>query len=159
MRKLQAKHGLYLETFLAAVYPCGKGGEEQPEQPEQPEQAERVVVIVPLEDARLPKPVNQKRAELERHLPANCLVLGERELGAGSRRGSAESFGQVLSLWERLHRPFLAAADAETDPIKQIDAYRKVLQVDYACELAHQNLSDVAKRLARKKQSTAAKHR
>jgi hypothetical protein len=50
-----------------------------------------------------------------------------------------------MSLWERLHAPFLASADAEVDPMRKIEAYRRAIQVDYACELAHQKLADVAR--------------
>jgi hypothetical protein len=39
-------------------------------------------------------------------------------------------------------------ADAEKDAIKKIQAYRRTIAVDYACELAHQKLSAVAARLA-----------
>ena len=54
-----------------------------------------------------------------------------------------------MTLWERLHRPFLAEADAEPDPIAQIEKYRRTIEVDYACELAHQRLAAVARQLAR----------
>src|SRR5688572_6871701 len=40
VRRLQAEHGLYVETFLGAVYPIGAAG--------------RVVVIAPLADVSLP---------------------------------------------------------------------------------------------------------
>jgi hypothetical protein len=76
-------------------------------------------------------------------------VLHESDLPPGQRRGNAGTFSEVAALWERLHAPFLAAADAETDPLRRIEAYRQVIAVDPACELAHQNLSDVARRLAR----------
>ena len=54
-----------------------------------------------------------------------------------------------MALWERLHAPFLAAADAQTDPVRQIEGYRLTARVDYASELAHQKLSHVAHELAR----------
>jgi hypothetical protein len=54
-------------------------------------------------------------------------------------------------MWERLHAPFLASADMQVDPIQKMEGYRKTIRVDYACELAHQKLSDVAKSLSRKK--------
>jgi hypothetical protein len=54
-----------------------------------------------------------------------------------------------MALWERLHEPFLAEADAETEPVRQIEGYRLTTRVDYASELAHQKLSDAAHRLAR----------
>jgi hypothetical protein len=71
------------------------------------------------------------------------------ELPAGPRAGSAETFAELMSLWERLHLPFLNAADAERDPIRRIELYRKTIDVDSACELAHQKLSDTARLLLR----------
>ena len=54
-----------------------------------------------------------------------------------------------MAMWERLHAPFLAAANAMVDPVQKIEAYRKTQRVDYGCELAHQNASAVARELAR----------
>ncbi|WP_428939761.1 hypothetical protein [Fontivita pretiosa] len=135
VRRLQTEHELYVETFLAASYPLG---------------SERVVAIVPLPDMSLP-PAEPRRTidELLKSLPPHCIVLRESELPQGVRRGNAQTFSQIMSLWERLHAPFLAAADAIDDPLKRIEAYRRTLQVDYACELAHQKLSDTARQLAR----------
>jgi hypothetical protein len=49
--------------------------------------------------------------------------------------------------------PFLSAADAETDRLRQIERYRLTTRIDYACELAHQKLSTVAHDLAREKRN------
>jgi hypothetical protein len=54
-----------------------------------------------------------------------------------------------MALWERMHAPFLRDADAEADPVRQIEQYRLTTRVDYASELAHQKLSDVAHAMAR----------
>ncbi|HEX2971428.1 MAG TPA: hypothetical protein VHP11_03795 [Tepidisphaeraceae bacterium] len=135
LRKWQRDRAHYLENFLAAVYPTPQG---------------RVIAIVPLPDATLPKPQNQPLATLQRLLPPHCLILREAELPKGPRQGTCETYAQVMTLWERLHTPFLAAADAEPDPLRQLEAYRQTLRVDYACELAHQRLTDVAKKLTRK---------
>jgi hypothetical protein len=54
-----------------------------------------------------------------------------------------------MALWERLAAPFLAAADSSVDPIAKAVGYRKTIRVDYACELAHQHLSDLAKTMDR----------
>ena len=54
-----------------------------------------------------------------------------------------------MALWERLHTPFLAEADAQGDAVAKVEGYRKTIEVDYACELAHQKLSDAARRLER----------
>jgi hypothetical protein len=134
VRELQLQHGLYVETFLGAVYPVGEG---------------RAVVIVPLPDVQLPKAEPRSIDELIRLLPAHSSVLSEAELPQGSQKGTAETYARVMAMWERLHAPFLAAADAQPDPKLRIEAYRKTIRVDYACELAHQKLSDVARSIAR----------
>ena len=136
VRAIAAERGLYAETFLAAVYPESRGG--------------RVVVIVPLPETRVPEAGTRSVDELTAQLPPGCLVLRDGDLPRGPQKGTFETYGQVMAMWERLHAPFLAAADAEEDPVARIEAYRKVIRVDYACELAHQRLSDVARDLARR---------
>jgi hypothetical protein len=134
LRRLAREHELYVETFLAAVYPVGDA---------------RAVVIVPGADARLPEATPRSIDALLDSVPRFSVVLHEAELPVGQRRGNAATFSEVSALWERLHAPFLAAADAEVDPLRRIEAYRRVIAIDPACELAHQKLSDVARRLAR----------
>lgn len=134
VRRLQAEHGLYVETLLGAVYSVG---------------GERVVVIAPTEDAELPDRDFASAEELTTHLPANFLWSREADLTRGSRSGTPQTFGEVMALWERLHAPFLAAADTEPDPLRKIDGYRLTTRVDYAAELAHQKLSAVAHDLGR----------
>jgi hypothetical protein len=144
VRELQRAHDLFVESFLAAAYPVGDA---------------RVVVIVPLPDVRLP-PVDPTGAssidQLIRQLPAHSIVLGERELPQGERKGTWQTYAEVMAMWERLHAPFLAAADMRADPVQKIEGYRTAIRVDYACELAHQKLSDVAKQLARATRATRA---
>ncbi|HSI33735.1 MAG TPA: hypothetical protein VK986_09115 [Tepidisphaeraceae bacterium] len=137
IRKLAERNGLYVETFLAAAYPVGAG---------------RAVVIVPTEDVMLP-PANRAWAidDLIARVPPQSIVLAEAQLPAGVRMGTPETFAEVMAMWERLHAPFLALADATQDPHAKIDGYRRTLRVDYACELAHQKLSDVAKALDARK--------
>ncbi|MDB5329443.1 MAG: hypothetical protein JWP03_594 [Phycisphaerales bacterium] len=130
VRELAAEHELYLDTFLAAIYPAGDG---------------RVVAIIPTDDVRLPDPAPRPIEDLIRLLPEHSIVLRESELPEGSRRGTFETYAQVMALWERLHKPFLAAADAQSQPMGKIEGYRKTIDVDYASELAHQRLSDVAR--------------
>jgi hypothetical protein len=134
VRRLQAEHGLYVETFLGAVYAAG---------------GERVIVVAPTEDTLLPDRDFASVDDLVAQLPANCLWSREPELVRGSRRGTPETFGEVMALWERLHAPFLAAADADPDAERQVEKYRLATRVDYAAELAHQKLSNVAHALAR----------
>jgi hypothetical protein len=140
VRSLQRKHDLYVETFLAAVYPVGSG---------------RAVAIVPTADVALPRPDEIASIdELIRKLPAHSVVLAESELPQGVRKGTWQTYAEVMSMWERLHAPFLAAADTQRDPLRKIEGYRQTIRVDYACELAHQKLSDVARDLARQRRST-----
>jgi hypothetical protein len=135
VRRLQVEHQLYVETFLGAVYPVG---------------GKRAVVVVPLAGVTLPEPSPRSIDELLKLLPAHSVVLHEDELPQGSRPGDPDTFARVMSLWERLHQPFLAAADMLTDPLQKIAGYRRTIEVDYACELAHQKLSDAAHELARR---------
>lgn len=130
VRRLAREHELYLETFLAAVYPTDIG---------------RVVAIVPLQSDCVPPADARSIEELRRILPEHSLIFPESELPHGSRRGTAETFSQVMAMWERLHAPFLAEADAQADAIARMQGYRRVIDVDDACELAHQELAEVAK--------------
>jgi hypothetical protein len=110
-------------------------------------------VIVPTDDVALPPARERSIDELLSQLPPHCVVMHEDELPKGERQGTYETYGEVMALWERLHLPFLAAADMQVDPIQKIEHYRRTILVDYAYELAHQKLSDVAKSLAREKRS------
>ena len=142
VREIQRERQLYVETFLAAAYPIIGGG--------------RAVVIVPLEDVTVPD-AKQPRSidELMTRLPAQCIVLNAEELPKGPAPGDSATYAFVMSLWERLHTPFLAAADMQVDPLQKIEGYRKTQRVDYGCELAHQKASEVARMLARKSRRTS----
>jgi len=135
-RELLRQRELYVETYLAAVYPVG---------------GSRAVVVVPSADVALPPDANGSIDELVGRLPAHSIVMGEGALPGGERRGTTETFAHTMSLWERLHAPFLAAADMQIDPLQKIHAFRRTIGVDYACELAHQKLSDTARQLARQR--------
>jgi len=135
IRSLARERKLYVETFLAAVYPVEAGG--------------RAMVITPLHDVALPPPQEQSVDTLIRKLPAHSIVLAADELPKGTRKGDTTTFAQVMAMWERLHAPFLAAADMQVDPVQKIEAYRKTQRVDYGCELAHQKASDMARQMAR----------
>jgi len=148
VRKLQQSRDLYLETFLAAVYPVGPS---------------RVIVIAPTEDVSLPAATDDARSidDLLRRLPAHCIVLSESELAAlprGPRPGDWKTYAGVMSIWERLHAPFLALADHTVDSVAKIQAYRVTIRVDYACEFAHQRLADAARRHAQERNTGAGPH-
>ena len=136
VRRLQAEHDLYVDTFLAAVYPVDGG---------------RAIAIVATEDADLPPADPMSPEELRRRLPPHSLILAQKQLPTGMIRGNVQTWALTMELWERLHTPFLAAADAQADPLRKMQDYRKTIEVDYACELAHQRLSDVARELCKSK--------
>jgi hypothetical protein len=135
LRRLQREHLLYLESFLAAVLPVGSS---------------KLVVIVPTEDVALPTGEFASVDDLIRRLPAHSIVLSEDELPAEARKGDTNTYAQVMAMWERLHAPFLAAADMQINPLRKIEGYRRAIAVDYACELAHQKASDAARQILRK---------
>lgn len=134
VRRIAQEQNLYVETFLGAVYPTGNG---------------RVVVLVPTADVKLPDPENRPIDKLLTMLPAHSIVLREDQILDGPIKSTPQTFALISSLWEQLHAPFLAAAEMQVDPVKKIEHYRKTIRVDYACELAHQNLSATAANLAR----------
>ncbi len=116
----------------------------------------RAVVIVPTQDVALPSADRDWSIdELLPNLPAHSIVLAEAELPSGSRKGTTQTYAEVMALWERLAAPFLAAANLSLDPIAKVVGYRKAIRVDYACELAHQHLSDLAKTMDRQRRERA----
>lgn len=134
IRELQKQHGLFVETFLAAAYPVSGA---------------RAVVIVPSDGVSLPDPMPRSIDELLAVLPPHSIVFHENELPQGPHKGTWQTYAHVMSLWEKLHAPFLAQADMTQDPEQKIERYRQTIAVDYACELAHQKLSNVALDIAR----------
>jgi hypothetical protein len=135
LRRLARERMLYVECFLGAVFPLIGG--------------ERAVVVVALEEDRLPDAEPRSIEVLMRLLPANVLILSEKELDPAAVPGSNDTFARVSQLWERLHLPFLRAADAQTDSIRKMEGYRKTIRVDSACELAHQGFAAVAKEMGK----------
>jgi hypothetical protein len=125
-RRLQAERDLYVDTFLAAVFPTSDGS---------------VIAIIP-EEAKLPSTTAELRP------PPHSLLFKADELPSIPQKGTYETYSQVMQIWESLHTPFLQLADALKDPIEKIEAYRRTIRIDYACELAHQKLAAVAARLA-----------
>ena len=132
VRRLARERKVYVETFLAAVYPIG---------------AARVVVLAPTEDVALPPVADQSIDQLFRRLPPHCLILPEADLPPRSAKGTSLTMRQAAAWWDQLHAPFLALARSTTEPALRIAAYRRTIDVDYACELAHQELSQAARRL------------
>ncbi len=111
------------------------------------------MAIVPTAEVDLPPETTALAAGpagLLRRLPPFSLVLADDELPSGEAEGSATTFAQTMHLWEQLHLPFLTAARDTPNPRRRIDAYRRCLGVDYACEKAHQWLADTALSLARR---------
>lgn len=135
VRRLASERGLYLEAFLAATYPVND---------------RYVVVVVPTADIALPPPDGRPLDRLLHTLPPFSVVLTDVELSHGERKGDDETYAQTMSLWEKLHLPFLSAAEQTTDPVRRMASFRRVIEVDYACELAHQHLSQTARKMMQK---------
>jgi len=120
VRRLARQRRLFVETFLASVHRAGR---------------ERAIVIYPSTDLTPPnKPT----------------VLVEDDFPRGERAGTAQTYAEIMDLWERLHAPSLLRADQTSDPLEKIDAYRKTIEIDNACEFAHQRLADTARSMARR---------
>ena len=140
VRELARARGLYVETFLGAVYPIVPDG------------SRCVIAVLPLADVSLPPADVALGGDLEgliRRLPPFSLVLADDEFVHGERRGTADTFAVTMKMWEELHLPFLNAARATADPRWRIEAYRQAIRVDYACEKAHQWLAETALSIAR----------
>lgn len=135
VRRLQMRFGLYVDVFLGAVYPLISGL--------------RVIVIVPHERVLLPEPNPRRLDELTRLLQPGCIIVPEDDLPANGQKGDAVLQARLQSWWETLHRPFLNEARERAELVHRIEAYRRVLRVDYGCELAHQELAATAHELAR----------
>ena len=132
VRRIAWEQGLYLETFLGAVYPVNDSF---------------VVAIVPTADISLPPVDGRPLDRLLLTLPPFSIVLSESDLPSGERKGTDATYAQTMCLWERLHLPFLAAAEQTSDPVRKMAAFRRVIEVDYASELAHQHLSLTARKM------------
>jgi hypothetical protein len=118
-RRLAAERNLYVDTFLAAVLPNSDG----------------LIAIVP-EEVSSPD------------LASHSLVFEAEQLSPSPQQGTYETYSRIMQIWESLHTPFLQLADSLKDPIEKIQAYRRTIHIDYACELAHQKLAAVAARLS-----------
>ena len=136
LRAIAAQRGLVFDVPLAAAYRA----DGQP-----------FVLIVPTPDTVLPFDVTYTVDGLMRAIPVGSVLIPAHSLPPDQKAGDTASFGYTMSLWERLHEQFLAAADALPDGDTKIEAYRQTIRVDYACEFAHQRLSETARRLSRKK--------
>lgn len=129
LREIARAKRLYVETFLAAAYRAGH---------------DVVVAIVPSGAVALPPDDGRGIDRLVASLPPHTLVLPLNDLPTGDQPGTDATYARTMALWEQLHAPFLALAEATRNPIERMKAYRRVIEVDYACEIAHQNLSRTA---------------
>jgi hypothetical protein len=134
-RKLQARFKLYADVLLGATYPLIGGGQ--------------VVVVIPHEHAILPPVCPRRLGEIGGVMPAHSLVFREGELPEGPRQGTPELISRVQGWWEQLHWPYMVDARDTRDLRRRIGAYRRAIEVDYSCELAHQELCDTARQLTR----------
>ena len=134
-RKLQARFKLYVDVLLGAKYPLIGGG--------------YAIAVIAHEHAVLPPVCPRRLHEMAGVLPPHSLVLREEELPSGPQAATPELVAKVQGWWEHLHWPFVADAREMRDLRKRLQAYRRAIEVDYACELAHQELSETAHQLAR----------
>ena len=138
--RLARERQRYAETYLAAAYPVGD---------------QRAVAIVPTADVALPPADGSlSPSTLQNKLPPHSLLIPVAELPEPQAAGDAGSFALTMGIWEKLHAPFLATAQSIGEPLRRIEAYRQVIRVDEACELAHQWLSETALDVARAEQKT-----
>lgn len=136
LRQIAAERGLYLDVPLAATYTIGGG---------------LAVLFVPTADVELPHEGVDSIDELLQLSPPHSILLSAHQLPPTQSHGDARSFDYVMDLWESLHRPFLAAAQATTDPRQRLIGFARTIEVDYACELAHQQFSQTCRELSRTK--------
>ena len=131
VRDLAARHGRYVETFLAATIPwAGQGDRDRPDRGRCAPTAERDWSI----DALVP------------NLPAHSIVLAESELPRAFARGRRRLMREVMAMWERFAAPFLAAAEQSKDPIAKAVGFRQTIRRGLRLRTGHQHLSDLAKR-------------
>jgi hypothetical protein len=134
-RRLAVHRQLYVEVFLASMFPVI----DQPP----------VAVVLPTTEMELPDTTPRTLPQLAALLPAAAVIISSADLPAAAQRATPHLEQFVLELWERLHAPLLAAAEAQFDLRQRIIGYRTTLDADPGCELAHQNLSIAARQLAR----------
>ncbi len=132
LRRLVREQLSYIDVYLAASYWIN---------------GSVAIAVVPNENAKLPEAGEYSIDELTRRLPAHSLLIPFSELPKGELIGNSSTFALTMSIWEKLHLPFLALADQTKDLERRIHTYRDTIAVDYACELAHQRLSDAARSL------------
>ena len=108
------------------------------------------VAFLPDEKARFrPNVSASSLKEIESALSIGAFVLKSSDIPRPKAKGDNDTFAFVMSIWERLHAPYLKRARSETDPLRRIELYRETLRVDPACEGAHQELAKLAQQLAR----------
>ena len=137
LRTIADQQQLYLDLPLAASYVVG---------------GETVILFVPLPDVTLPDAEKIDSIDaLLRKAPPHSVIVPLDAIAPDRPLGDSGTFGYLMNLWETLHAPFLAMADGATDPHQKLALYRQTIRVDYACEFAHQRLSDTARLLSRRK--------
>lgn len=137
LRRMYWESNAYAEVFLAAAFDLPGGG--------------KVIAVLPNPADLSSIPPNIPVDRLHQLLPPHTVLLTPADLPPGESKGTPATFAQTMALWERLHLPHLAMADAMPISRAKLDAYRAVTDIDYACELAHQNAAQTARALLRAK--------
>ena len=136
LRAIADQRRLYLDLPLAASYVVS---------------GQTVVMVAPLPDTELPNADAIDSIDtLLRAAPPHSVIVPLDAIPPDQPHGDARTFGYLMNVWETLHAPFLAMADAATDPLQKLTLYRQTIRVDYACEFAHQRFSDTARLLSRR---------
>ena len=137
LRAMASQRGLTLDVPLAATYELEDAV---------------VVLVVPTPDVALPWPPKADTIDaILRKAPPHSLVIPADALPPETAHADPAAFGYVMNVWENLHAPFLAMADACTDPKQKLVGYREAIRVDYACEFAHQRFAATAGKMIRRK--------
>lgn len=134
LREIAQREKRYLDVFLAASYWVA---------------GSVIVAIVPEPRVAMPEDGEYSLDTLQKRLPPHTVLIPFKDLPAGEKTGDTQTFAHTMSIWEQLHLPYLASADQTQDLRRRVDGYRHTINVDYACELAHQKLSDTARALER----------
>jgi len=98
---------------LSAVTDCTS----RPSSPPFIQHTEGQVLAIAPENSPLPAPEARPLESLRQLSPPHAFY--RRDSFQGFSPGLLSTYSQVMSMWESIHAPFLAAADAEPDPIKK----------------------------------------
>lgn len=133
LRQLHKDRGNYAEVMLGVALEMGTGG---------------VATFAVARPVRNVSARGGSPEELLRALPPHSVFVSASQAG-GAVAAFPETYAGAMGLFEALHRPYLAMADAMPVGLARLQAYRQVQGIDPASELAHQNAAFLCRQLAR----------